>query len=74
VACAKHTVMQRAYRCANEAARLTGLHLLLRCRALLGRVTDNTPFLKTGRNFVRIDALDPNGDIGLWSIALTLRS
>jgi hypothetical protein len=29
---------------------------------------------KTGRNFVGIDALDSNGDIGLWSIALTLRS
>jgi hypothetical protein len=29
---------------------------------------------KTGRNFVRIDALDPNGDLGRWSIALTLRS
>jgi hypothetical protein len=29
---------------------------------------------KTGRNFVHIDALDPNADIGLWSIALTLRS
>jgi hypothetical protein len=29
---------------------------------------------KTSRNFVRIDALEPNGDIGLWSIALTLRS
>jgi hypothetical protein len=70
------TAMRRPYRCGNEAARLTGLHLnfrrLLLCFRALGQGHREYPIFKAGRDLVGVDTLRAEAafaPVVAWAIA-----